>query len=295
MIARFLNLATLVPALALVACSHSGGTKGADEKAAEARQFRPQATGLEQIKIEGPVELRLKADPARVEKVNYFHRSSSRSFEDNQVRTQKDETLEFTSQAETVKVEADKGRFTQVITTSNKQGNGDLNDFAMPEVGEKLEVTASQRGKILKSGDYPENSIFFVSPISLPETPVTIGDTWTMQANWLSLGEMVPYKLDMVSILKGFWKCGKNRWAEIEISGEVGLQGPIAQAMSFKSVWRGRVYFDIDAGTVAWSRVDSDESFISGNVRREVDSCLEAVLFEPEDQKLPGITKPTCN
>lgn len=256
--------------------------------------YKPQAAALESLKLEAPVELRLKADANRVEKVGYFHRSRSRSFEDNQVRTQKDETLEFVSQATTIKIEADKDRFTQVLTTSGKLGGGNLNDFAMPEVGEKLEVTANSRGKILKSGDYPDNSIFFVSPISLPEAAVSVGDTWTMQANWLSLGELVPYRLDMLSILKGFWKCGKNRCAEIEISGEVGLQGPIAQSMSFKSLWRGRIYFDIDAGTVVWSRVDSEESFSSGNVRRDVSSCLEAVLTEPEDVKIPGVSKATC-
>lgn len=257
-------------------------------------EYKPLAKGLEPLKVETPVELRLKADANRVEKVSYFHRSRSRSFEDNQVRTQKDETLEFVSQATTVKVEADKDRFTQVLTTSGKQGAANLNDFAMPEVGEKLEVTANSRGKILKSGDYPDNSIFFVSPISLPEAAVSVGDTWTMQSNWLSLGELVPYRLDMLSILKGFWKCGAHRCAEIEISGEVGLQGPIAQSMAFKSLWRGRIYFDVDAGTVVWSRVDSDESFSSGNVRRDVSSCLEAVLTEPEDTKIPGIGKPTC-
>jgi hypothetical protein len=278
----------LIAQVVLVGACASKGTKSTKI------EYKPQVKALEPLKVEAPVELRLKADANRVEKVTYFHRSRSRSFEDNQVRTQKDETLEFISQAATAKVEADKDQFTQVLTTSGKQGTANLNDFAMPEVGEKLEVTANSRGKILKSGEYPDNSIFFVSPISLPEAAVSVGDTWTMQSNWLSLGELVPYRLDMLSILKGFWKCGAHRCAEIEISGEVGLQGPIAQSMAFKSLWRGRIYFDVDAGTVVWSRVDSDETFSSGNVRRDVNSCLEAVLTEPEDTKIPGIGKPTC-
>ena len=295
----------IMPALILASCAHGPKSQLKDrakdqsqEAAADEKiSIRPQTgegQSLEPLSLAGPVELRLKADPKRVEKVNYFHRSRSRSFEDNQVRTQNDETLEFSSLAETVKVDPAKDRFTQIISTQNKDGSGDLNDFAMPEIGEKLEVTANSRGRILKSGDYPQNSIFYVAPISLPENPVNIGDTWTMQSSWLSLGEMVPYQLDMVSILKGFWKCGKDACAEIEISGEVGLQGSVAQAMSFKSLWRGRIFFDMDAGTVVWSRVNSDESFASGNVRREVDSCLEAVLMEPVDEKINGIGKPTC-
>ena len=283
----------LVLAIATSGCTHMAGPSAVTAPPAKP-DVKPQVAALESLKIDQPVALRLKADLNHIEKVSYYHTARSRSFEDNQVRTQKDETLEFNSNALTTKVEPEKDQFTQVLTTDKKQGEGDLTDFAMPEVGDKLEVTANSRGKILKSGDYPPNSLFFVSPISLPEQPVTVGDTWTMQANWLSLGEMVPYQLDMVSILKGFLKCGTDRCAEIEISGEVGLGGTIAKSMSFKSLWRGRIYFNIDAGTVVWSRVDSDETFISENVRREVNSCLEAVLTEPESEKLVGLGKPTC-
>jgi hypothetical protein len=255
---------------------------------------RPPTDGLTALKMDGPVELRLKVDPKRVEKVQYHHQARSVSYENEQIRHEREEKLEFLSQAETLRVQPELDRFTQVITVLSKDGTGDLNDFAMPEVGERLEVTANSRGKIFKSGDYPENSIFFVPPVSLPEEAVKTGDTWTMQASWLSLGEMIPYQLDMVSILKGFVKCGENRCADIEISGEVRLQGAIAQAMNFQSLWRGRVYFNIDAGTVVWSRVNSDESFSAGNVRRSVNSCLEAALTEPEDVKIPGIANPAC-
>jgi hypothetical protein len=270
-----------------VGCSHAakrGGVEGVE--------LKPKADGLKVIADPGKVELRLKADPKRLEKVAYFHRSASKSFEDNQVRSQKDETLEFTAQAETIKVEGD--RFTQVIRVLNKDGAGDLHDFAMPELGERLEVVTDTRGKILKSGEWPNNSIFYVSPISLPEGPVSVGDTWPMQATWLSLGEMVPYQLDMVSILKNIWSCGQDRCAEIEISGQVTLQGTNAQAMNFKSNWRGRIYFAIGAGTVVWSRVESEERLLAENVRRDINSCLESALIEPGDVKLPGIAKPSC-
>ena len=116
-----------------------------------------------------------------------------------------------------------------------------------------------------------------------------------MRASWLSLGEMVPYQLEMVSILKRFSQCGTRRCAEIELSGEVGLQGPIAQMMAFRSLWKGFLVFDIDSGTVLWSRVDSEEQFASGNVRRAVASCLEAALQEPGDIKLAGKTRPACH
>lgn len=260
--------------------------------------LRPSLEDTEKVEIKEPVLLRLKAEMGRVEKVAYTHRSQAKAFEEQELRHEKEEGLDFISQADTVKVGEPDSKsvsvFTQVLKIVKKDGVGDLHDFAMPEVDEKLEITADSLGKILKSGDYPPNSVFFVSPISLPEKPVSIGDTWTMDASWLSLEEMVPYQLQMVSILKGYWKCGDDTCAEIEISGDVGFQGPLKTAMDFKSTWRGRIYFALKAGTVVWSRTDSAERLLAERVRREVKSCLEAVLIEPAAFALKGMKGARC-
>ena len=279
---RILFMCSALAAPILLACTHAG-VSGASGDGASSVPNNVSA-GLKAAATVGPVELKLKADSAHVEKVAYHHRSRSTSFEDVEVRKQNEESLEFVSQAETLKNEAD--HFTQTITIVKKDGQSNLHDFAMPELGEKLDITADSRGRILRAGDYPSNSIFYVPPISLPDGPVSIGDTWAMQAQWLSLEEMVPYQLDMVSILKNVYACGTHRCAEIEISGEVTLQGPLVQMMAFKSLWKGFLMFDIEAGTVLWSRVDSEEQFMSGNVRRSVTSCLEASLTEPAELKL---------
>lgn len=268
---------------AFAACSHT--------------EKRP---ALPEVKLSGPITLRLKGEVGHTETVEYLHKSSSDSYEDRDVRRRTEDALAFVSQAETVKVDPQgaggRGTFTQVLSTSNKIGNLELHDFAMPEPGEKLEITADTRGRILKSGDYPTNSLFYVPPVSLPEEPVAIGDTWPMQAAWLSLDNMVPYQLDMVSILKGVYECGEDQCADIELSGEVGFQGPLAQAMSFRSTWKGRMLFALKSGTVAWSRVDSEERFIADNVRREVNSCLESALKASATVKVPaGYETPKCD
>ena len=285
--------------LVLVACLLSAGcahTKSRADKGLEA--MRPEAEGLVAVKVVEPVTLRLKAELGRTEKVSYTHRASSNSYEDNQLRHKKEESLDFISQAETLKAETPDAngvaKFTQSLSVLKKDGNADLHDFAMPDLGEKLEVTADSTGKIFKSGDYPSNSIFYVAPMSLPERPVSIGDTWTMQASWLSLDDMVPYQLDMVSILKGFWACGDDTCAEIEISGLVTFQGELAKTLQFHSQWQGRTYFAMKAGTVIWSRVDSEERLVAEKVRRDVFSCLEAVLIEPTASALHGLKGARC-
>jgi hypothetical protein len=284
----------------LVGCLLASGCAHGPQSAEQVLEaMRPKAEGLKPVKLEEPVTLRLKAEMGRTEKVSYTHRAVSNSYEDNQLRHKKEDALDFTSQAETLKVEpADSNgvsKFTQVLTILKKDGSADLHDFAMPDLGERLEVTADSLGHIFKSGDYPPNSIFYVSPMSLPEKPVSIGDTWTMQASWLSLEDMVPYQLDMVSILKGFLACGSDTCADIEISGQVTFQGPLLQSsLQFKSQWQGRTYFAMNAGTVIWSRVDSDERLISEKVRRDVSSCLEAVLVEPQSEALQGLKGSRC-
>jgi hypothetical protein len=115
-----------------------------------------------------------------------------------------------------------------------------------------------------------------------------------MQAGWQSLEEGIPFRLDMVSILRGFWRCGTDTCAEIEVSGGVGIEPPAPPMLTFKSEWKGKIYFAIDAGTVVWSRTDSEESFTAENVYRKVDGCLEAALSEPSEIRLPGVAKPAC-
>ena len=255
----------------------------------------PGAKGeLPLVKMEGPVTLRLKAAPKSSETVEYYHVSASRAFEGKELRHEKTETLTFTAQAETTKSEAD--RFTQAITVTKKDGTVGLHDFAMPELGERLEVVSDSRGKILKAGDWPNNSIFYVSPVSLPEQAVEVGDTWTMQSSWLSLEDMVPYELDMVSILKGFVKCGNDTCADIEVNGNVGMQGTLQQQLVFRSEWRGRLLFAVNSGTVAWSRVNSEEMFAYDKVYRTVGSCLEAALREPGSSSVlaSADVKPGC-
>lgn len=302
-------------AVALLATACASGPKSLDT-------LPPGVKGeLPSVKMDGPVVLRLKAEPKTSETVEYYHVSASRAFEGKELRHEKTETLSFTAMAETTKAEklpvtpsaapeaavetaAPVERFTQAITVTKKEGTVGLHDFAMPEIGERLEVVTDSRGKILKAGDWPTNSIFYVSPVSLPDHAVSVGDTWTMQSSWLSLEDMVPYELDMVSILKGFVKCGNDTCADIEVNGNVGMQGALKQALVFRSEWRGRLLFAINAGTVAWSRVNSEELFAYDRVYRTVGSCLEAALREPGVSSLlandakplcQGFTPPTVN
>ena len=51
--------------------------------------------------------------------------------------------------------------------------------------------------------------------------------------------------------------------------------------MSFKSSWKGRIFFAVNRGSMLWSLVESHESWTSEKIHREVWSCLESTLVEP--------------
>lgn len=287
---RCLSCITLIALTGLaVGCASKGPKGGLLEPTARTGD----SPRLEKVERKGAVELRLMAVPKESEVVDYYHISASKAFEGKDLRHEKTDVLSFKAQAETTAVEPD--RFTQKITVTKKDGTLGLHDFAMPEPGETLVVTSTNKGKILKAGDWPSNSIFYVAPVSLPEGPVEVGDTWAMQGSWLSLEDMVPYELDMVSILKGFVKCGADTCADIEINGGVAMQGVLKQQVVFRSEWRGRMLFSVEGGTVVWSRINSEEIFAYDQVYRKVGSCLEAALSEPAKKSiLPAGIGPGC-
>lgn len=236
------------------------------------------------VAMDKPVVLKLKGVVGQVEKVAYSHRALSKSFEKNEIRNQRDESVEFTTAAETMKYEGD--TVVQKLSVIKKDGTTNLHDFAMPEVGEKVEVVFDHTGKIKKFGDYPQNSLFYVPPVSLPDRPVTVGDTWTMKARWITLDETIPFELDMVSILKRFVSCGNDTCAEIEVSGEVNVDQSLKQTLHFNSQWRGGFYFAMNAGSVIWSHVQSEEQLLMNNLTRKVQSCLGSTTEEPSQLKL---------
>lgn len=257
--------------------------------------------------VSTPVDLALKAQAGRIEKVRYAHRLISQAIDQGQINQETEDGLNFT--AETKTTAADESSMSQTVRVLEKSGKEKLQDFAMPELGETLQMLMTRKGKVLKAGSWPANSIYYVPPVSMPDEPVQVGDTWTMQSTWISQGDQIPYHLDMLSILKNFVQCGTDVCADIEMSGSVTLTGDIQRVMVFSSDWRGRMLFALGNGTVVWARVNTDEIFVYEKSQRRVRSCLESALqpntdstIDPIDPALTGlatdpehvIVQPSC-
>ncbi len=271
----FKNLGLVILVLISFSCAHKTLNIPVGE---EDRLTFNQFTKVE---LKEPVLLRLKGIQGSSETTKFNSASKTEVFEGSSLTNTIEESIEFMSKAEITKILAS-DEFTEKVTTFKKDGQIDLHDFAMPEVGEELAITFNSMGKILKVNNLPRESLYYVPPVSLPKEKVSIGDTWNMSAHWVT-EQGVPLSLSLLSILKGFIECGKKEiCADIELSGDVTIDSNMAGVI-FQSIWKGRIFFSLERGSLIWSLVESHEAWNTEKAHRDVRSCLESNLVEPND------------
>jgi hypothetical protein len=291
-------LAAFFGAVAGSGCAHGGSPADSAEARGRSASFlAPIAApvgGWKALDLREPLNLRLKGELARVERARYCAKSAAKTFAGADLRGERDEATEFTVETRTVKIDAAADRISQALKTTQKEGAMDLREFAMPEKDEKLDLILSGQGKVLRAGSFPPGSLYYVPTVSLPEAPVNVGDTWTMQAAWSPTGEDSVLRLDMLSILKGIWSCGADRCAEIEVSGGVTAAVAGRPIPGYRNDWRGRLLLNVDAGVPVWSRLESDEAFEGDRGKRMVFSSLEGTLIEPSALRPAGARLEAC-
>ena len=251
---------------------------------------------LKPLEVKGALRLELKALPGRVEKMKYHSHTRISNYEEGQIVRQKEESVDFQIQTEHPQKSAIKENLIPlVITTIQKDGLMSLHDLAFPEEGEVLEIFLNKRAHVIRAGDFPSNSVFYIPPVPLPKEPVSVGDTWRMKSSWVNYKSGTPLAIDLVAIFKNIYSCGKQRCADIEISGSVYVTGALAERVQFRSQIGGRLLFSIEQGTIVWSHVQSQEEALTPNGQVKVRSCLFSQLIEPTSESLPLKDPFTCD
>lgn len=250
---------------------------------------------MKEVALKGPVSLRLKAEPVQIAKSFYHSESDTHEYENDQKVKDSQELVDFSIQTEIMSV--GEKSFVQRVEAVSKDGLVDLHSFAFPEVGQQIDFEYTYTGDVLKAGGYSPNSLYFVPPISLPDHPVSIGDTWAMTHSWRSRDGGIPLRMDMATIFKRVVSCAPfGQCADLELSGRVIVEGkkinPTAQFSS--QIW-GRVLFSIDRGDVIWSEVRSDENVRHDKSKTEVVSCMGSIMKEMDfkTEILKGPTQTT--
>lgn len=260
---------------------------------------RSETLVLEPLSISEPVQLRLNPSVGVAEKTRYFSQSTAQSYEDGEIRHRKEESVEFTAVTRALRVDAEKHSFVQETETIEKDGPIGLHAYGLPEKDESLEFELQTNGRVLRVGKYPPMTIFYVPAVSLPDEPVRQGDTWEMQTGWVTLEDRVPLEMSMVSILKGFYRCGTQRCADIEVSGSVTLlekrELSSPNSPHFYSRFQGRLLLSLETGSVVWSLVKSQDRVEAGSVQKNETSCMESILVEPVAFKADTRDKPKCS
>jgi hypothetical protein len=237
----------------------------------------------------GPVELKLGIKKGQVSKTFYHSNSAVEDFEDGQKVRFHEESTDFLEATEII--DARENQLVVRTQTLEKDGTGSLHDFAFPEMDEQIDFVYSRDAKVLRAGPYPKESIFYLPPLSLPDHPVDIGDTWEMNHVWVSSNDGLPLHLNMVTIFKDVVSCGSfGRCADFEVSGLVDiLSEKLNSSAKFDSHMSGRILFSLDRGDVIWSEVRSEEHLKSKSTEMKVKSCMSSQMRSEK-----GVERVTC-
>jgi len=221
----------------------------------------------------GAVTIRFNPKAGVQTETRYFNTSRILTYSDSQLIKDRTETVDFTvatkvshSDAETVHLSA---------TTVSKDGVVPLHDLAFPEKGEVLDYIVKTTGQVVKAGKLPPQSIFFVPSVPIPEKPVEVGDTWTLEHVWNSARDGIPLRLEIAAVLKNIVTCEKTKkCVDLEVSGHVTVMLQVNSKAKFDSKIWGRMLFSLDRGDVIWSQTRSREEMSHGTERVTVNSCM---------------------
>lgn len=272
----------LIICLSLSACSTN------KKRSARELEAKPAA-----IEITKPVSIKLGHKAGYKERHKYHVSSVTKQADQGQILREREEIVDFETRYLVERVKADV--FDVKFETFNKNGVIDLHDIVMPRIGEKLHLQITSQGKVLKAGNYPKTSSFYLSPVALPEDPVKIGDTWFLEEKWINEKSSMPMKIELVSILKKVYEVKGKQFAEIETSGEVLVPKEVFNGVEFESKIVGRIIIALESGAVAWSEIRNNETLAYPNSTLEVLSCMEAKLIEPKDYEWPWAKDPSCD
>lgn len=178
-----------------------------------------------------------------------------------------------------------KGRAQIKYWVTNLNGEVDLPSMGFPPTGKALFELVDDRANVLIAKDVPEESIFYMPKISIPESEVAVGEEWSFKKRWRSLKTGWPFELNLVSKLKSWYDCGGARCAHIEYKGYVKIpkDSPVSEGVLISSL-SGEFLYSPVGHQFIWSSSESQEDFISGKKEVRVRSCTTSYQISPDKE-----------
>lgn len=215
----------------------------------------------------------------------HHYRASSlkKTFIKGQIVNKKEETVSFRVQSKTISTDKMNKTYMLEVSTLDKDGFVNLQDFSFPEVGKSIPYRMNRYGEVLNAGKYSPDSEYFVPNVFLPRTEVSVGDTWNDVVEYSLSQSGVPMRLDLTSILKAFVECGLYQCADIEISGSAQIISS-DESINHDSELVGRYLVRIDTGDILWQRLRSGETMKVGENTIVVFFCMDGLMTSPVGQ-----------
>ncbi|MGZ6480619.1 MAG: hypothetical protein ACXWQE_15010 [Bdellovibrionales bacterium] len=241
------------------------------------------------------VAIEFKGKPGEVTKTHYYSNAHILSYQDGQILRDRTEGVDFTVDTHVTEFDPAKKILKYEVRTTEKDGAVELHDLAFPELNEQLYYTVRTNGEVLNVNNLRSKSLFYVPALPTPKAPVQIGDTWTMEHDWVSSKDGIPMQLEVVAILKDIVACEKkNVCADIELSGHVEvMSAPKVVGARFNSRLWGRVLFSLERGDVIWSEMRSTEEMAATGDRMAVRSCMVSEMKLGGKPKIEFACNPT--
>ncbi len=242
---------------------------------------------LSVVKLKAPIFIHLKGIQGFEETSGLYSKSVVSDIVEDKKVEKEVKFAKFQLKTETLLVDRGQAHIHFLLKTLARKGNMDLNDLAVPELGEELRVTMYPNAEVVNVEGKAKTSIFYVPPISLPLHKVKVGDTWQLKRIWLTKETKIPVLINMTTEFKNYIRCGKNKMcADLELNGYINLPTADPDKIKLESQIRGRILFAIDSGNILWSHVRSREVISASGSAQVIESCTKAALIAPVDEAL---------
>ncbi len=238
---------------------------------------RTQTQADEVSSEEKSIPLRLKGIPNVDEHVAYSA-SNTKTFSNNQIVHEQIEAVDFKIVTE-IKPRDDQTFYAQVKTLS-KDGPIALASLGYPEPGEAIVYIVNRDSTIIKAGEFPKNSLYFIPQLPLPNRTLKTGETWNYEYTWISDESLSQLKIEVVLLLKDVFECGKDSCITIEYSGNITQPKNIKQKIPFKSQLKGLMKYNLTLAQVISNYQINEELLEIEGTRVEAKSCSETLSSE---------------
>lgn len=242
----------------------------------------------------GPISLSLEGIAGHKDTYSIHSQTLVENVSKDKLLHQKIEIVEFDVATQISNIDKKNSTVAIDTKTTKKEGSLSLHDMAYPELDETIPFIYDSRGRVLQAGRYSPGTIFFVSPLPLPDRSVKVGDTWSYKTEWITTESQMPMKLDLVMILKKAFKCFDNEYcAEIEWSGKVypdQIKLPIESRISGYTLYRPKT------GSQIWTWSRNEETMELQGVKMRVSTCIQSVLKSEKSKINPFVDQePVCD